>query len=285
MIPIRLRSYSRGALVGLLALAAWWPAPARAQEAGGDAHKAECASAYAETQRLRQGGKQLAALERAVFCAQPTCPDLLVGDCTRWVSELEASLPSVVIEARDAAGNPLANVAVSIDGEALAERLDGRALRVDPGEHHFRFERDGQRVERRLVVVEGSKNQRLLVEFPAAASDSSRQPAPAINGGGLTPTVYVTAALAAAGGVGFAYFGLRGNDRYDELQGQCAPRCNDDDLSPVRRDWLLADISLGVSLVSLGAMTWLLLSDGGEQAPAELELSPGAAALRYRARF
>jgi hypothetical protein len=263
-------------------------ASTRAQEAApipSETLKAECATAYAETQRQRQEGKQIEALKNAVFCAQASCPELLVGDCTRWISELEASLPSIVFEARAADGGALSDVRVSIDGALLAAKLDGRALQVNPGEHQFVFEHGAQRVERRFVVVEGRKNQRLSVQF-AAAGPAAPGPAPAQSGSqGLHPGVIVSGGLALLGAAGFVYFGTRGNQRSDELESECAPRCSDDELDPVRRDWLVADVSLGVGVVSLGALTWFLISGSSERPAAAVELGPERASVRYRTRF
>ena len=247
--------------------------------------KAECATAYAEAQRNRQAGKQMEALKNAVFCAQEACPQLLVGDCTRWIGEIEASMPTIVLEARDDQGNPLSNVQIAIDHQRSIAWLNGRAWDIDPGEHHFYFEHDGRSVERRFVVVEGKKNQRLVVTFPRT-QQPDQAPAPGEpEQAGKSPLIYVPLGLAVLGGAGFAYFGLKGNAAYDELEGDCAPRCSDAGLDPVRRDWLLADVSLGVSVVSLGVFGWLLLSSDGSPPPAEVDVSPAGAAVRYRARF
>ena len=49
-----------------------------------------------------------------------------------------------------------------IDGEVVAERLDGRAVAIDPGEHVFRFERAGmvpaERMALRRLLHAGATN-------------------------------------------------------------------------------------------------------------------------------
>ena len=45
----------------------------------------------------------------------------------------------MAVHARDAKGEDLTEVRLTIDGETVAERLDGRALTLDPGTHTFRF--------------------------------------------------------------------------------------------------------------------------------------------------
>ncbi len=281
-----MRALSRAGRAFALVLS--WPILAGAQEPATDAddNKAECAQAYAQTQRLRQAGKLGEALQQAVFCAQSSCPELLLADCTRWVSEIEAGLPTIVLDARDPEGRPLADVRVSVDGKPLLDRLDGRALAIDPGEHLFRFERAGSVVERRAVVVEGSKAQHIAAQFaamPASAVPSAEPPptsAPAI-----PAAAWVAGGVALLGGAGFAVFGLSGNAKYDDLNSECSPRCSDDDLAAMRRDWLIADISGGVGLVSLGLAAFFVLSAPGDAPPASIELAPGAASVAYRSRF
>src|SRR6185369_12911883 len=79
--------------------------------------------------------------------------------CATWFSEVEASLPTIVLVAYDRQGRHRADARVRLDGELLVERLDGRATAVDPGEHTFVFELpDGTSHDVRVVVLEGQKN-------------------------------------------------------------------------------------------------------------------------------
>ncbi len=280
------KSPLRSLLAGTLALS--WSLAAAAQEpAEAEDNKAECAAAYAQTQRLRQAGKLGEALAQAVFCAQSSCPELLLADCTRWVSELEAGLPTIVFEATDAQGRLLEDVRLFVDGQLVLDHLDGRALPVDPGEHVFRFERGTAVVERRAVVIEGSKAQHVFAEFPAlpVAKKELRPPAPKAEAE-VPVAAWVAGGVALAGAVGFAVFGLQGNAKYADLEDQCAPRCTDDDLEPMRRDWLVADVAGGVGLVSLGLAAFFVLSaEPREAPPAALELSPHGATLSYGSTF
>ena len=62
------------------------------------------------------------------------------ADQVAWILEDSGA---VAIHARDAEVLDIADVRVSVDGEAIAERLDGRALTVDPGSRTFRFVKAG----------------------------------------------------------------------------------------------------------------------------------------------
>jgi hypothetical protein len=50
----------------------------------------------------------------------------------RRVDEINAAIPTVIFEAKDGAGGDLSAVRVTMDGEVLAERLEGTALSINP---------------------------------------------------------------------------------------------------------------------------------------------------------
>ena len=104
----------------------------------------------------------------------------MVKDCTGWLAEVEAHMPSVVLVALDAAGAVLPDVGVSMDGAATLHKADGTAWEVDPGRHTFTFvQADGTKVDKALVVVEGQKDQRVTVTLGAPPPAPVPAPAPA----------------------------------------------------------------------------------------------------------
>ncbi|AUX32962.1 MULTISPECIES: hypothetical protein [Sorangium] len=134
-------------------------------------HKRACAAAYERAQGLRRDGKLLAAREALIACSQPTCPAAAVADCGPWLAEVEKSLPTVVIAARDAHGRERLDVRVLVDGRPLAAALDGKALPVDPGPHTFRYEpASGPAVEERVLIREGEKNRAITVILGASSA-------------------------------------------------------------------------------------------------------------------
>lgn len=257
-----------------------------AESPGIEATKRRCAQAYEMSQRLRQDGKLKQAREQALICAQPACPAVLVGDCTRWLLELERALPSVVVEVRDAGGRVLSEVSVSVDGQPLTSSLDGRALTLDPGQRLFKITlADGRTVARTVVVAEGEPRQRIgfslppRPEEPLERSDFRKKDQ-------LSPFAYAAGALGVLGVSGFAYFGLSGKGDERALEGRCAPRCTDADLDPLRQRYLAADVSLGVGIVALSLFGYLWLTS--EQEPGtglHAVVSPQGAALGLRERF
>jgi len=256
--------------------------PARAQEAPAASLtdiKNQCADAYEATQRERAAGQLISAHRKSIFCAQSSCPEVLRGDCATWAGELANSIASVVIEARKPNGEPLTEVAVQVDGQPFDDHLDGRAQELDPGQHRFRFEADGlASTERDFVVVEGQKAQRLRITVGAA-------PPPDTRPRGFPTASYVLAGAGLVGLSSFALFGLSGNAKKDELNS-CRPACAASLRAPIEHDYLAADFSLGVGLVSLGLATWLAIaSQTGEDQSFDLRASKGAALLHYQRVF
>ncbi len=132
--------------------------------------KQECVAANESAQELRRGGKLRETRAQLSVCISATCPGPVREDCVARLAETEAAVPSVVFDVRDDADRDLSAVRVTMDGQPLADKLDGGAIAVDPGPHHFVFEAQRFRTETRdLVLREGVKNRRERVVLVAAA--------------------------------------------------------------------------------------------------------------------
>src|SRR5258707_7177981 len=94
-----------------------------------------CLWSYEQGQRLRDRGKLIETREKLLVCAQDVCPELARKDCERWLREVDASTPSVVVRARDPEGRDAVDVQMWVDGSPFLRRLDGRARPLDPGVH------------------------------------------------------------------------------------------------------------------------------------------------------
>jgi hypothetical protein len=153
----------------IMALSVLVTAPARAEVT-----KDQCVDANGEAQELRREGKLSAARDKLVLCSNRSCPAMVRDDCTKRLDELEKAQPTVAFEAKDAAGNDVSVVKVTVDGKPLADKLDGTALRVDVGQHVFTFEVVGQPpVTRTLVMTEGEKGRQEVVAIGAASPATS----------------------------------------------------------------------------------------------------------------
>lgn len=156
----------------------------------------ECLAAYEQSLSLRGAHALRAARTQLLLCAAPTCPADVRNECALRVSEVNTQIPTLVFEALDRERNDLSQVKVSMDGQALVERLDGTALSVDPGEHRFVFELAGSpAVEKTLVIREGEKDRReriVLGPEPVRAPEPDRIAVP------LAPARETTTAHAGA---------------------------------------------------------------------------------------
>ncbi|MGH7327521.1 MAG: hypothetical protein ACREJX_04150, partial [Polyangiaceae bacterium] len=95
----------------------------------------ECISSSMDGQTLRLKGKLHAARLKLRECSNSACPKLIRHDCVDWLGKLASAMPTIVIGALDGAGKDVADVHVSLDGDALPFPLDGKPIEVDPGSH------------------------------------------------------------------------------------------------------------------------------------------------------
>src|SRR5262249_53788779 len=122
-----LRPFSPGILatITLLVLAA--SGDARAEDP-----KVQCPAASERGQRLRDDGKYVEARDSFRECARAECPAVVRKDCTKWVGEVEDSIPSLVFSAADTTGNDVTTARVLVDGVLVSPRLEGKPVQVDP---------------------------------------------------------------------------------------------------------------------------------------------------------
>lgn len=118
------------------------------------------------------------------------------------------------------------------------------------------------------------------VEEPGEADD----PAPGeASSGGLMPTsVAVTYAVAGAGAVSWAVFGILAASENGRLNDECASGCNSSDVTTLRTYNIIADIGFAVTVAgaALATFLWLLLpGDSGEHASVAPYMTPEGAGL------
>lgn len=213
-----------------------------------------CAVAYEQGQRLRKANRLLAARAQLVVCSDAECPGVLQEGCARWLREVDESIPSVVLVARDASGNDLYDVRVDLDGRLLVTRLDGQPLSVDPGRKTFRFVRpDGASLERRVDLAAGESARSIEVTFADAAT-SSRPAGDATRSAGVPTATWVLGGVGVAALLGFAYFALDGRSKKSDLD-ECDSACDPDEVDAARRSFLIGDVFLAVGISALAGAT------------------------------
>jgi hypothetical protein len=249
-----------------------WPLPAAGQTAPVDTRQA-CLDAHADGQAARNAGRLREARARFLACGGVECAAVLRADCASWLAQVDGDIPSLVFAARDIAGRELTDVRVVVDDAVVAERIDGRAVVVDPGSHRVRFERAGSPAgETTTLVRVGERNRTITATFGDAGGAGSSK------GSWIGPIAL--GAVAVVGVAGFAFFGLRGKSQKHDLEDACSPRCSPDDTSASRTSFVLADVSLVVGVLALGgAAAWLAITHPWQPATAR-PTQVGAATAR-----
>jgi hypothetical protein len=262
--------------------------------------KQVCFAAADDAQQQRIDGKLKAA--------RADCPALVRSDCEKWMTEVLALLPTIVLAVRDAQGNDVAVADVWIDGAAMEHGLDGKPIEVDPGMHTLRVvsSATGQSAEDHVLVREGEKGRAVSVTLgasngvassggaatlpPAATSEAPRsggeEPARSWS---PSPWTWVLGGVGVvAVGVGAA-LELSVNAQASSLSGTCRHACTQDQVHPlVVQQQILGPIAFGVGAVSLAAAVFFLVrgahdAGAGRSASAHTDVTvfPGGVVGRF----
>lgn len=245
-----------------------------------------CYSAPVDGQTLQRAGKLLEARERFAGCARTSCPPEIVADCSRWLSDVEAATPSVVMAARDGEGHDVVDVRVVIDGRAPVD-LSARAIPLDPGAHKLVFQRAGSAdVSVDTLLREGEKNREVAVRF-GVAPGAAGEPGSPRAGRPVPLAVWIAGGAGALGLASFATFGALGVS--ERGANHCDSGCTQGQKDAVDSKYLVANVSLGVGVVGLGVATWLYLARPAAEAPGAASIDvrplPGGAFAAYGASF
>jgi hypothetical protein len=274
MAPNPLRASSAIAALVVLAVTAV-SSPAHADSA--------CIAAYEQTQTLRKDGKPAAARAQAVTCARDSCPALLAKDCTKWLAELDAVIPTVVLDPRSPSGALRTDVRVKLDGAPFTEKIDGKALPVEPGSRRFTFEAPGAAsAESTVVVKEGEKLRKITVTLaPVEGAGATRA-----DGERPIPTgVWIFGGVSVIALATSAVFALDGLGRKSDLD-ECKPRCAPEDVDAMSTRFTLADVSLGAGVMAGAAALYLFLTrPTAEAREATAKTGPYAAPTQGGAAF
>ena len=217
-MPVNHRAlFLRVSLVAWLASVPAWADPT----------KQECVAANESAQDLRHAGKLRQARASLAVCTATSCPGAVREDCGHQLRDLEAAQPTIVLEGKDSQGHDLSAVHVTMDGEVLTEKLDGTAVAVDPGEHHFEFESEGLKKSGSTVVIrEGEKNRavRVVLESPPAPKPVEAPASPSFWDPPTRRVIGLTVGGAGVAGVLVgAVFGLMAKSTYDHAVSECGP--------------------------------------------------------------
>jgi hypothetical protein len=265
---VRPRRLARGVFAPMMAGAVGLLArPARADEAA-------CIAASEQALTLRQQGKLHDALQQLAICSAASCSSEVKAECTQRIDAIDAAMPTLVLGAKDGAGNDLYDVRVSMDAAPLTSTLDGRPLSIDPGEHTFTFDAAGAApVEKKLVLREGEKDRHESIMIgtppptPAVVPALPPPPpaAPAHAPLGTQKTLAVVGGGLGVVGVGLGvWFGAFAASSQSKEKSECStPACTSrpqavEDYNTAKEDAVASTIAFvaGGAMLAAGAVLW-----------------------------
>jgi len=230
---------------------------------------AACVAAHSHGQAERNAGRLQSAKTDFISCSTAECPGAIQSECASFLAEVEGIMASVVFAAIDADGHDAVDVKVTVDGQAALDKLTGLATTLDPGSHDIVYTwPDGVEQRQTVVVAQGEKNRRVELRRQPTKVEAAPGPAPAPMRAQQTPVAaYVLAGVGVAALGSFAAFAITGKSAESAMDG-CKPACSQAQADKMRLRYLLADISLGVGVVALGAGGYLFFSANREPASA-----------------
>jgi hypothetical protein len=174
---------------------------------------------------------------------------------------------------------------------------------VNPGEHRVAFSAqglaestkvfvfsEGEKLRREVVLLEPKPEPNLGVTRSGSVGrtqSSAKQPDnPRVR---LVLPIAIASSVALLGGVGIAYFGLEARAK-DRSLGTCSPNCPEDSVRRTKRDYLLANVSLGLAAAGLATASVLLVVEfRSAKSPTRrqlgLELDPRLAGMTLHGSF
>ncbi len=262
----------RTAWLGALAVAAWSPAAPAQTPPDVDA----CIAAHEAGQIARKHDKLVDARRAFATCAVDACPKLARDDCSTWLGEVDALVPTIELSVKDSNGASVPSARCTLDGAGIDAPLEGRAIPLDAGPHALHCEGQGVApLDRAFATATGERDRRIDIILdapkplpPAPAPSPSTHPAAPTKPPPSQPPppqpspipLFISGGVALAAFATFAYLGESGVSSEDNLRATCKPYCDASSVSAVRTRYNIADAFLVGGLVATGVTAWLYFS-------------------------
>jgi hypothetical protein len=271
----QLRFYST-ALAVLGATSASLPVSAQQHDAAvapvAPLSREQCVDAHRHSQELRRDNALLEARAEALQCARSECPGVIKRECGTYLEDLEAQIPSVTFSVTDAGATAKA-ARVFLDDAPVADWQSGAPVPVNPGPHRFRFELPPNApVAKEVILSAGNRFRHVEASFnpptnivppsvvvQQTSSDEVTRPVPL--------AVYPLVGAGVLGLAGFGMFAALGQAKENSLERSCAPECTAEEMAPMKRSLLTANISGGIGLAALGVASAVYFTRKTERGP------------------
>jgi hypothetical protein len=288
------RALRAGLVVAVLGGFAFSARPARAA----DPSVSDCLMAAETSLKLRAEHKLRLTRTQLLVCSAASCPAEVRQECNRRIDEVNAASPTIVLAVKDRAGSDLSAVRVSVDGQVVAEHLDGSALSIDPGPHEFTFEASGApTLTETIILHEGEKDRRETVALAVGAAPQPSTAGPGSSSGAAGESATSGAGKAqrivglVAGGVGVvglglgAVFGVLASSSWKTAQSECPDHTGCSPQAMNDRSHAVTDATAStVGFIAGGALlagglTLFLTAPKGDSPRAGFEARPGGFAV------
>lgn len=242
------------------------------REANAD-DKADCLTAADKGQRARKDRLLTEARTQFQTCARAVCPQIVRQDCATWQNELSKILPSITLAVRDPDDHDVIEAKIFLDAKPLAEKVDGKPVVLDPGEHVFRVEAEGfEPSDVRVIAREGeSRNLDIKLQKKAVAPAPTPEPPPPAPepevGGGHTVPPWIVVGVGAAGvATGLVMYGI-GSSSFPSECDASTQKCKTGTAPDVVEKAQSADglqktgliVAIGGGVVLAGGLLWHFL--------------------------
>lgn len=232
-----------------------------------------CIDAADQSQKQRDSGQWVEARESLLACSESTCPQTISKQCSKWLYDLDTSMPTIVVRVREAE-HDVSDAVILVDNIAKAQP-DGKAIAVNPGPHVVVAHREGWvDAEAHVVVVSGEKNRAISLE--------PTKPPPLPMVAPTVPVIHTTQAsrsfvfpwyagtllgLGAASFVATTALVISAGDDADTMRSSCAPACAQSDVDAARTKLIVANVLLGVGILSVTLSAGSLIYANVHSAP------------------
>jgi hypothetical protein len=214
----------------------------------------ECEKMSEAMQLEQRAGRLLSSRKTGLQCIADTSCDVAVRrDCERWLKEIEAAQPSVVVRVVQADGKDMGDAVVTMDGKELEDASAGRAVLVDPGKHHFETVHGELHVDQDVIIAQGEKNRVVILTFAPPPSPPAKRIAETTRPVPLS--VWILGGVGVLGLGAFTGFAIEGQAKYN----RCEPTCSADAAAlETRRAFAFGALGVGVVSLAIGAVLYFM---------------------------
>ena len=218
-----------------------------------------CLEAAESGQARRAAGKLIESKRDLLACAVLSCPTSVRADCVRWLVEVEAAVPSILVRAHDEHDQDLGAVTVTIDGGLAGSTLDGRPIVLNPGSHSLRFSAPGRVTVDQVLVIRQSEHNRLVSVAMLAPRGRVLVTKEGASVAPISWALWGGGTLAAVAG---SVLWILGSGEHGDLENGCkkTATCLHDDVVGARTKLIAGDVLVATGIVALGIGLYVALT-------------------------